>query len=53
MRLGERGHPWVGQQLLSPALNPTSTVKAKQHPIVSLMLPGMGKTRKDSEGKEG
>lgn len=51
MRLGERGHPRVGPQLLSPALNPTSTVKAKQHQTVSLVLPGMGKTRKDKRGE--
>ena len=49
VRLGERCHPRVGQQLLSPALNPTSTVKAEKHPIVSLL--GMGKTRQGERGK--
>lgn len=41
----------MGQQLLSPALNPASTVKAKQHPIVPPVLPGTGKTRKDQRGE--
>lgn len=49
MRLGGRCHPRVGQQLLSPALNPTSRVKAEKHPIVSLL--GLGKTRQGEQGK--